>query len=210
MESGCAAGPRLSAGEMLARRAILYPTRNAMRAVRRPNWRTANAGAFLRTREGGRPTARTSGPMSRSPPSATDKAIRGFVHILRDLTEQQRIETLEAEGRRIHEFIAMLSHELRNPLAPLDAVSILELPQAKQTGEVPTWSTGRSAPDSPGRRPPRRQPHHDRQGPAQRVARTQHAGRMRRRLAPRTVEPYGHTLDLDWRRHLSSTATRSG
>jgi PAS domain S-box-containing protein len=59
--------------------------------------------------------------------------LNGFVHILRDLTEQRRIEALEAEGRRILEFIAMLSHELRNPLAPIkNAVSILKLPQGQQ------------------------------------------------------------------------------
>jgi PAS domain S-box-containing protein len=59
--------------------------------------------------------------------------LRGFVHILRDLTEQQRIEELEAEGRRVLDFIAMLSHELRNPLAPIRAaVSILKLPEGQQ------------------------------------------------------------------------------
>jgi len=59
--------------------------------------------------------------------------LKGFVHILRDLTEQRRIAELEAEGRRILEFIAMLSHELRNPLAPIrNAVSILKLPQGQQ------------------------------------------------------------------------------
>ena len=59
--------------------------------------------------------------------------LNGFVHILRDLTEQRRIEELEAEGRRTLEFIAMLSHELRNPLAPIrNAVSILKLPQGQQ------------------------------------------------------------------------------
>ncbi len=58
--------------------------------------------------------------------------LKGFVHILRDLTEQRRIAELEAEGRRILEFIAMLSHELRNPLAPIrNAVSILKLPQGQ-------------------------------------------------------------------------------
>jgi hypothetical protein len=62
-----------------------------------------------------------------------DGRINGFVCILRDLAEQQRIEELEAEGRRILEFIAMLSHELRNPLAPLrSAASLLALPQGRQ------------------------------------------------------------------------------
>ena len=59
--------------------------------------------------------------------------IDGFVLILRDLTEQRRIEELEAEGRRLLEFIAMLSHELRNPLAPIkNAVSILKLPHGRE------------------------------------------------------------------------------
>jgi PAS domain S-box-containing protein len=63
----------------------------------------------------------------------SDGRLKGFVHILRDLTEQRRIAELEAEGRRILEFIAMLSHELRNPLAPIrNAVSILKLPQGQQ------------------------------------------------------------------------------
>jgi hypothetical protein len=62
-----------------------------------------------------------------------DGRLSGFVYIVRDLAEQQRIEELEAEGRRILEFIAMLSHELRNPLAPIkNAVRILKLPQGKQ------------------------------------------------------------------------------
>jgi hypothetical protein len=65
-----------------------------------------------------------------------DGRMDGFVYILRDLAEQQRIEELEAEGRRILEFIAMLSHELRNPLAPIkNAVSILRLPQGQQQAD---------------------------------------------------------------------------
>ncbi len=54
-------------------------------------------------------------------------AARGFVQIIRDLSDKQRVEALESEGRRITEFIAMLSHELRNPLAPIrNAVAILK------------------------------------------------------------------------------------
>ncbi len=59
--------------------------------------------------------------------------LQGFVHILRDMTEQQRVKELESEGKRVLEFIAMLSHELRNPLAPIqNAVSILKSPLGKQ------------------------------------------------------------------------------
>ena len=52
--------------------------------------------------------------------------LQGFVQIVRDLTERLRVEALETEGRRINEFIALLSHELRNPLAPIqNAVGML-------------------------------------------------------------------------------------
>jgi PAS domain S-box-containing protein len=44
-------------------------------------------------------------------------AIRGFAKVTRDLTQRRRVELLEQEGRRINEFLAMLGHELRNPLA---------------------------------------------------------------------------------------------
>jgi len=44
----------------------------------------------------------------------------GAVNVLVDITERQRAEDAEREAsRRKSEFLAMLSHELRNPLAPL-------------------------------------------------------------------------------------------
>jgi PAS domain S-box-containing protein len=56
-----------------------------------------------------------------------DGSLRGFATVTRDLSEQRRVEELETEGRRITEFIAMLAHELRNPLAPIrNAVSVME------------------------------------------------------------------------------------
>lgn len=59
--------------------------------------------------------------------------LQGFVNVTRDLSEQRRLEDLEAEGKRVYEFIAMLSHELRNPLAPIKhAVRILEHPEGQQ------------------------------------------------------------------------------
>jgi PAS domain S-box-containing protein len=55
-----------------------------------------------------------------------DGVLRGFAQITRDLTERRRVEELESEGKRINEFIAMLAHELRNPLAPIaNAVGVL-------------------------------------------------------------------------------------
>jgi PAS domain S-box-containing protein len=45
--------------------------------------------------------------------------LRGFAKITRDLTERKQFEELEESQQRTQEFLAMLSHELRNPLAPL-------------------------------------------------------------------------------------------
>ncbi len=67
-----------------------------------------------------------------------DGHVTGYVQIMRDLSEQLRVQELETEGRRIQEFIAMLSHELRNPLAPIaNAVRVLE--QSGQGRDV-AWS----------------------------------------------------------------------
>lgn len=48
-----------------------------------------------------------------------DGRLRGYAKITRDLTERRRMQTLEEEGRQTTEFLAMLAHELRNPLAPI-------------------------------------------------------------------------------------------
>lgn len=45
--------------------------------------------------------------------------LRGFAKVTRDMTDQRRVSSLEDEGRRISTFLAMLGHELRNPLAPI-------------------------------------------------------------------------------------------
>ncbi|MDB5931866.1 MAG: sensor hybrid histidine kinase [Polaromonas sp.] len=57
--------------------------------------------------------------------------LRGFAKVTRDLTARRRVTTLEDEGRRITKFLAMLGHELRNPLAPIsNAVALLEREQS--------------------------------------------------------------------------------
>jgi PAS domain S-box-containing protein len=48
-----------------------------------------------------------------------DGKLRGFSQVTRDLTERRQFEELQESRQRTHEFLAMLSHELRNPLAPL-------------------------------------------------------------------------------------------
>jgi PAS domain S-box-containing protein len=58
----------------------------------------------------------------------TEGRHRGFAQVTRDMSDRKRMEALEEEGRRVTEFLAMLAHELRNPLAPIrNAVSILGL-----------------------------------------------------------------------------------
>ena len=54
--------------------------------------------------------------------------LRGFAKVTRDMTDRRRLEELERSSRRMNEFLAMLAHELRNPLAPIrNAVTIMQL-----------------------------------------------------------------------------------
>lgn len=60
-----------------------------------------------------------------------DGDLRGFTKVTRDMTERRRLRELEHSTLRMNEFIAMLAHELRNPLAPIrNAVSILQMEAA--------------------------------------------------------------------------------
>jgi PAS domain S-box-containing protein len=53
---------------------------------------------------------------------------RGFVKVTRDLTASRRIHALEEQERRLTQFLALLGHELRNPMTPIaNAVSIMQL-----------------------------------------------------------------------------------
>ncbi len=62
-----------------------------------------------------------------SPVKSTDGRIIGVSKIARDITERKRTqEALRNADRRKDEFLAMLAHELRNPLAPIgNAIEIL-------------------------------------------------------------------------------------
>jgi PAS domain S-box-containing protein len=59
----------------------------------------------------------------------------GFAKVTRDLTGTRRIDALEEESRQLTQFLAVLGHELRNPLAPIaNAVQLMrmeELPQGR-------------------------------------------------------------------------------
>ena len=45
--------------------------------------------------------------------------MRGYAKVTQDLTELRHIQDLEKAAKNISEFIAVLAHELRNPLAPI-------------------------------------------------------------------------------------------
>ena len=52
----------------------------------------------------------------------------GFAKVTRDMTDRRRLEELERSSRLMNEFLAMLGHELRNPLAPIrNALTLMQL-----------------------------------------------------------------------------------
>lgn len=59
----------------------------------------------------------------------TSGGLRGAVITLTDITDRKRVEqALELADRRKNEFLAILAHELRNPLAPIsNSISILSM-----------------------------------------------------------------------------------
>lgn len=97
--------------------------------------------AMLRSRDGAeRPVDHTSAPI-RDPYGS----VSGAVIVLRDASERRRVEVeLRANDRRKDEFLAMLAHELRNPLAPISAAATLlglpsiEIEQVRNASEVIT------------------------------------------------------------------------
>jgi PAS domain S-box-containing protein len=52
--------------------------------------------------------------------------LRGYAKVTRDLTDRKRVEALETAERQTQEFLTVLAHELRNPLAPIsNALNLL-------------------------------------------------------------------------------------
>ena len=50
----------------------------------------------------------------------------GYAHLTQDLTQERHTEALENVAERINEFLGILAHELRNPLAPIrNAVTLM-------------------------------------------------------------------------------------
>src|SRR5690349_2789006 len=61
--------------------------------------------------------------------------LRGFAKVTQDLSERRHVQDLEKAAKNVNEFIAMLAHELRNPLAPIRAaVQVMaKAPEDRQT-----------------------------------------------------------------------------
>lgn len=56
----------------------------------------------------------------------SEDRLYGFAKVTQDLTQRRQAETLADTAQRMHEFIAMLAHELRNPIAPIrNAVALM-------------------------------------------------------------------------------------
>ena len=54
---------------------------------------------------------------------------RGFAKVTRDMTDRIRIDELQHADRQKNQFLAMLAHELRNPLAPIrNGLELLRMP----------------------------------------------------------------------------------
>lgn len=57
----------------------------------------------------------------------------GYAKITRDMTDKRKADALELADRQKNEFLAMLAHELRNPLAPIsNGLQLLKLPGIEQ------------------------------------------------------------------------------
>jgi PAS domain S-box-containing protein len=52
--------------------------------------------------------------------------LRGFAKVTQDLSQRRHVQELEVAANKLNEFIAMLAHEIRNPLAPIrNALSVM-------------------------------------------------------------------------------------
>jgi PAS domain S-box-containing protein len=64
-----------------------------------------------------------------------------FAKVTRDLTDRVRIQRLEADAQQMGEFVAMLAHELRNPLAPISSAASVGLQSLDNRAKL-EWSLG--------------------------------------------------------------------
>ncbi|MDR7094896.1 signal transduction histidine kinase [Hydrogenophaga laconesensis] len=71
-----------------------------------------------------------------SPIVGPGNTLLGYAKVTRDMSEQRRLHELEHSLQRMNEFLAMLGHELRNPLAPMrNAVTLMQREDALNTAQ---------------------------------------------------------------------------
>ncbi len=57
----------------------------------------------------------------------SEGTLRGYAKLTQDLSERRHIQDLEKAAQNVNEFIAVLAHEMRNPLAPIrSAVEVMK------------------------------------------------------------------------------------
>ena len=72
-----------------------------------------------------------------SPVFGGEGELKGYAKVTRDLTDQKRVEALEKAEKQTNEFLAMLAHELRNPLAPIrNALQLLAKKPTSDPAEI--------------------------------------------------------------------------
>jgi PAS domain S-box-containing protein len=65
--------------------------------------------------------------------------LRGFAKIIRDMTDKRQVEQLQVADKQKNVFLAMLAHELRNPLAPIrNGVELLKLKSGSEPAILET------------------------------------------------------------------------
>jgi len=128
--------------EAVGKTALDLPERDAALALHREDEAVLQSGEaqlYRLERRTGAGGAEIWDLVSRLPLRDRDKRIVGVIVILRDVTEQKQVEAKIQEAiRRRDQFLAMLSHELRNPLgAVVTATSMLKREVAPDTAPAP-------------------------------------------------------------------------
>ena len=72
-----------------------------------------------------------------TPIYSKDNELRGYAKVTRDMTERRQVELLQIADKQKNEFLAMLAHELRNPLAPIsNALQLLKMPDVDESATL--------------------------------------------------------------------------
>ncbi|KRB96872.1 hypothetical protein ASE11_15840 [Hydrogenophaga sp. Root209] len=119
-----------SASEVIGKHYSMF-FRQSDRAEGLPAWQLQRALLHGRTEEEGWRIRKNGSTfwanIVLTPIHTSEGVLTGFAKVTRDMSERHRLHELEDSLRRTNEFLAMLGHELRNPLAPMrNAVSLMQ------------------------------------------------------------------------------------